>query len=392
MITRRDFLKTTALGLSALTFSENAEAVYMGPCQKRDEFVNSISYSKDAFKIPSEFKVSDLKDGVKKVTLNPYHCDLKDVSDKKRLGIEKAYAEYYPSSGNTPILIFPALGGVSSIERSFADHYRKKGLPVVIINFPKDYTDLDASMGEINSPEDIEYLTNAFNYMYVKGMEWTSRVVDWVEERKELNSKKIGGIGFSLGGIMLSSFLGLDNRISVATPTLCGGEFETIVSFSKEPGIEKKRKELLSKIDKDQEWLETSLRGKFSYDPLDHAKHITEEGNHIRMYLVEDDGYVPTETGMRLAVEMGCALTKEQRAFAKNKKYKLPDLNGEWVSNTSSRELTILKNKEDGSRLYRALLSLPGLRKYKDPHITTGLANRNRVKKESVDFFKEKLT
>ncbi|RLD23051.1 MAG: hypothetical protein DRI70_09875, partial [Bacteroidetes bacterium] len=72
------------------------------------------------------------------------------------------------------------------------------------------------------------------------------RAVDFIESRKELDSKRIGYYGISLGGIIGTVFCGVEDRIKVPVIALAGGQLNLLYE---EKALSKEAKDFVSIIE-----------------------------------------------------------------------------------------------------------------------------------------------
>lgn len=68
------------------------------------------------------------------------------------------------------------------------------------------------------------------------------RAIDYLETRKEIDPRRIGYLGFSMGGILGSMTAAVDSRIQAPILALAGGDWKLMFENSKLPNADKARK------------------------------------------------------------------------------------------------------------------------------------------------------
>ncbi len=68
------------------------------------------------------------------------------------------------------------------------------------------------------------------------------RLIDWIATRPEIDPQRMGIIGFSIGAIIASNLMGLDNRISLGVFVMGGGNVHEIFSRSNAPFMKRLQK------------------------------------------------------------------------------------------------------------------------------------------------------
>ena len=301
---RRDFMKAAVGGVFAagLLGSRNADAVFMGPEQKREEL---LLFHESLLSQPvhnhRESAVDKKGKSFIQVDLEPYNYSKND---------SKIRMDYYPVKGvgpHAPLIILPMLGGISFIERGLARYYAKHGFPSLIVSTPKKDRDaITDALATVRSEADVPHLADTFNEVYRKGILGVMRVIDWIGDRSELDEERIGALGISLGAIQLASVMGVYGKQKYIKAGVCmlgGAGMHHIISHSQEPGILRDRIALLEAIGRDEAWLEERLYGEFPWDSLHHAHNIDPES--IMLFIARGDTYVPTQSGKDLAAAIG---------------------------------------------------------------------------------------
>ena len=282
MITRRDFLTLTATGLLTLTLPNFSYANLSVAEKRRGELLELYHTRK-----PKEIKnhrelVEDEKNSYEKVTFLS-SINLPEIPP------HPINLEIYGSNGPA-IMIPPALGGISKIERTMGRYYAENNFRTILVGFPIGYAEMIGSgIAKVTSPEEIINFSNSFNKGYEQAVIDHLQVIDWIEQN--LPGKK-GALGLSLGGIITTSLMGLDNRLDSAVLMLAGGNLHQVIAYSNQSAIVDLRERVLERIGKDEEWLKEELRGKINLDPMNLTQYI--DPNKILLITAGNDGVVPT--------------------------------------------------------------------------------------------------
>ena len=143
--------------------------------------------------------------------------------------IELDYYDLVDNSKPTPvILVLPMLGGGYALERHFANYFATRGYASIIVR--RDKRSKGAGVNDLNW---------LFRDMVIDH----KRVIDWVETQSDLDAKRLGIFGISMGGIKGALLLPLENRIRAAALGLTGGDLPYIMAHSTEPGVAKRREQ-----------------------------------------------------------------------------------------------------------------------------------------------------
>ncbi len=171
-----------------------------------------------------------------------YHITYKSVHDKKVTGLLAL-----PKNGPSPfpvIILMHGLGDHKNVDYLAYgnDLFLKHGYAVLRIDF--------SNHGERkNEVYDFD-LTGKYKYWTRNVITQTvfdlRRAVDFIESRPELDAKRIGYYGISLGGITGTIFCGVDKRIKVPIIALAGGQLNLLY---KKEAILKEAKDFLSIVE-----------------------------------------------------------------------------------------------------------------------------------------------
>jgi len=191
------------------------------------------------------------------------------------------------------------LNGATDIERGFAKHFSRGGLPSLTVSLPNYKQRLVDEISGVSTPTEIVAYILKFNKIYEQALLDHLQVIDWITQRPELDENRIGATGISFGGMLLSTLAGIDDRIKATVPILAGGNIGKILTTTKEKSIATRTSNALEQSGINPDSLELMLINGMKWDPLNFAKHINPKTTH--MILAGNDVVVPIETGYDLA-------------------------------------------------------------------------------------------
>ena len=120
--------------------------------------------------------------------------------------------------------------------------FLKKGFAVLRIDI-SDHGDRKNDVYDFDLTGDYKYWTRNVISQTVFDLR---RAIDFIETRKELNHKRIGYYGISLGGIIGTVFCGVEDRIKVPVMALAGGQLNLLYE---ENALSSKAKDFVSIIE-----------------------------------------------------------------------------------------------------------------------------------------------
>lgn len=132
--------------------------------------------------------------------------------------------------------------------------------------------------------------------------------IDFIETHPHFDSRRIGGIGFSLGGMTMAMLAGVDERLQAVFTAAAGGNFPYILTNSTHPKIVDLRDRRMQylKMTSVKEY-EKFLAKRLIYDPIYFARRV--KPGQIMMMTVRKDVKVPPEA----QEELWQALRKPKR-------------------------------------------------------------------------------
>jgi len=188
------------------------------------------------------------------------------------------------------ILLLPVSGGNYEIENHFARYFAKHGVAVALMHRATNAEPALADLGAIN-----RWLKQSVSR--------DRRALDWIESRPELDAGRVGVFGISMGAIQGVLLTAEDPRIRAAVFGLVGGDLPYILRHSAEPGIAKRRKQVLREHNLTQQQLEVELRQTITCEPNTAAARI--DPQDVLLVLGAFDRVVPFKKGWELRRQMG---------------------------------------------------------------------------------------
>ncbi|WP_282160463.1 alpha/beta hydrolase [Ulvibacterium marinum] len=178
-----------------------------------------------------------LKDSVEKVIdtteLTVLSVSFNSIHDKRVTGLLSL-----PKKSTTPspvIILMHGLGDHKAVD--YVEYgngfFLKNGFAVLRLDI-SDHGDRENVTYDFDLTGDYKYWTRNVIAQTVFDLR---RAVDFIETRKELDSKRIGYYGISLGGIIGTVFCGVENRVKVPVIALAGGQLNLLYkekAFSRE--------------------------------------------------------------------------------------------------------------------------------------------------------------
>ena len=192
-----------------------------------------------------------------------------------------------PAIANAPlIIILPPLGGASTLDVSTAQTFCHNNMAAILITSNLTGLDQDELVPVTDHDHTVRRVASA-----VKGGMIVAR------DYPQINLKKVGIFGASLGGILGSVAYAVIPEISAGAFVVNGGDVPHILATSDQSpvvNLKKKRKAQMG-ISTDEQY-EKYLNENMTMDPLHFAKLIRPEAT--KLFLSKNDQSVPTEDQM----------------------------------------------------------------------------------------------
>jgi dienelactone hydrolase len=289
VITRRNFLETTialALTLAIPTTTSQAQTSNFQPQQPTPQESKYKATEEDVKKFWEDYEKYKNK--------TPPTIENNDDKPYQTLTFQGFELWTYKTQGPT-VLISPAKGIPSDLEKRLAKNLAKNKYQPIIMNIPSSKNMIESLVSSITSPNDAIYLGEMFN------MYWDQTLRDYfqaIDYTKENISEQTAILGASMGGIIALSLMGLEQeksetpRINAGISLMGGGNFPKIIATSTLDEIKNLRDPILKKIDRNKAWLEEQLQGQIKFDPENLAHRIN--GKKLFFTIAGNDTCIPT--------------------------------------------------------------------------------------------------
>lgn len=186
------------------------------------------------------------------------------------------------------LLILPMLGGHYPLEKYFASYFAKRGFASIIVHretLPK------------------ESVLEALDAMLKQSVLDNRQAIDWIETRPELDARRIGLFGISMGALKGALLAPVEPRIRAATLGLVGGDLPYVLTYTTEHGISKRREAILREQHLTLPELQDTLRQKLHCEPNAVAPFV--DPHRVLLILGACDTVVPIKKGLELRKKMG---------------------------------------------------------------------------------------
>ncbi|MBN2477507.1 MAG: prolyl oligopeptidase family serine peptidase [Pirellulales bacterium] len=215
-------------------------------------------------------------------------------------------ADYYLPDGIRPgapgrpaVICMHILEGNFELVHMTCSVLASRGVPALMFKLPY--------YGERSLPGGREALANdpaLFAGALSQAMQDVQRTVDVLASRPEIDPRRIGITGISLGGIVAATAAGVDPRLGRAALILAGGDLMHIVHHARET---RRLSETIRRMPPRQRAdLEARIR---EVDPLRHAAGLRERARQGRVMMInaEADQVIPPPCTEKLAAALGIA-------------------------------------------------------------------------------------
>jgi dienelactone hydrolase len=215
-------------------------------------------------------------------------------------------ADYYLPHGIKPgdpprpaVICLHILNGNYELVRLLCSSLASRGVPAVMFKLPY--------YGERSPPGGRkELLRNGrlFVEALPQGIEDARRTLDVLAARPEIDARRIGIAGISLGGIVGGAAAGSDPRFHRAALILAGGELLQVIHHSRESSELSQYLQALPEDQRNQ--LEQAI---VSVDPLTHAPGLRDRATAGRVLMInaDQDEVIPPAATRKLAEALGIA-------------------------------------------------------------------------------------
>ena len=198
--------------------------------------------------------------------------------------------EYYDVAGEerTPVIVLlPVFNGQLVISRFFARYFANQGWAAVVVTRGRDPLDaLTAPAGTVEG-----------------NLQAYRRVLDWVEQEPELDARRIGVLGISLGamdGVMLAA---LDRRVHSLVIAMAGGDLSYVLANTNHRRDARTIGAMADELGTSREAVGERLDAAIKLDALALAPYVDAE--RVFMVLTRTDAIIPFEAQEELRLTMG---------------------------------------------------------------------------------------
>lgn len=251
---------------------------YAGPSKRSAELLEYYSYPKQ--KIEAEIEtISERKHYTVERIVFPSALNVFNTENiKVDFYVQKKAGKF------ATILVLPIANGVDFCAKGFARHFTSNGLNCAIVH--NRHVDID-------DIQNAEYVEDYLRQTVLDGRQ----ILDYLGERKEVDSDKFGCLGMSLGGIRASIVAGVDERIKCCVVGLAGGSMADITFLSELKEVKRYIKGLAER-GISPETIHAEVSDKIITDPLKLAEYA--DAREILMYVAMFDRVIHRQCGDKL--------------------------------------------------------------------------------------------
>ena len=251
---------------------------YAGPGKRSVELLEYYSYPKHKIEAEVE-KISERKRYVVERIVFPSALNVFDNENIKVDFYVQKKAGEFPT-----ILVLPIANGVDFCAKGFARHFASNGLNCAIVhNRHVDIEDIQSA----------EYLEDCLRQTVLD----SRQILDYLGERKEVDSNKLGCLGMSLGGIRASIVSSVDERLKCCVVGLAGGSMADIAFLSELKEVKGYIRGLVE-MGISPETIRAEVSEKIVTDPLKLAEYA--DARETLMYVAMFDRVIHRECGDKL--------------------------------------------------------------------------------------------
>ena len=256
---------------------------YAGPSKRSAELLEYYSYPRQKIEAKVE-KIGEKKHYVVQRIEFPSALNV--------FGTENIKIEFYvqKKAGKFPtVLALPISGGIDFSVRGFAKLFASNGFNCAVVH--NRHVDLD----DAETAEEVE------NYFRQTVLD-NRQILDYLVEREEVDSDRLGCLGLSLGGIRASIVAGVDERLKCTVIGLAGGSIADINLLSDKKDIREYMEELIE-MGISSEIIYAELSDKVLTDPLRLAQYV--DARNVLMFTAMFDRVIPRKCCDKLWKAMG---------------------------------------------------------------------------------------
>lgn len=198
--------------------------------------------------------------------------------------------EYYDVRADAPtpvVVLLPIFNGQLSITRYFAKYFANQGWRAVVVRRKRD------PLRQIDHLEE-SIRANLDDYR---------RVLDWVEQQRDIDPTRVGIFGISLGAMDAVMLTALDRRVDALVAAMAGGDLAQLMMDTRYRRVARAVDRMIDEEGTTREGLLESMEQRIAVDPLTLAPYVDAE--RVLLVMTRTDAIVPFELQDELRERMG---------------------------------------------------------------------------------------
>ena len=205
----------------------------------------------------------------------------------KELVTEFYYYKSMEQEARPLMIIIPPVLDITPFDRIWAHQFvAKHGYNVFILKYNEKINDNERPLSDINRT-------------FVSIMTSARLLLDYSEKDPNIDSRRVGTYGMSLGAILSAIFVGIDKRVDAGVLIVGGGNLPEILQTSDQGTVRRFREAKMEMENlKTPEEFKLALEKNFSFDPLFFAGRRSKED--VYMVMAMDDTAVASKNQMEL--------------------------------------------------------------------------------------------
>jgi hypothetical protein len=210
-----------------------------------------------------------------------------DARDEGEQPIEFEYYDVRADAPTPVVVLLPIFNGQLLVTRYFARYFANQGWRAVVVTRERD------PLAQLDVLEDA-IRANLEDYR---------RILDWVEQQREIDPTRIGLFGISLGAMDAVMLTALDHRVDALVAAMAGGDLAELMMSTSYRRIVRTVDRLIDDGGMSRESLLESMENRIVTDPLTLAPYV--DAQRVLLVLTRSDAIVPFESQEELRETMG---------------------------------------------------------------------------------------